>query len=190
MRDTHVCRQQLRAATACEHERVDALFPGGLVDATAYRCYLQGMHRLCDDVAKGWLRIARAPEEPLHRVSLLQADLARLALDALPAAAPLALDGELELAGAEYVIQGSRMGARLLSRQARRLGRDGPDNGAAFLTWHSRPEGQATWEALLERIARLVRTNADEDRLMAAAVRTFSAAAFAFEHARQRVVAQ
>lgn len=184
--EADIRRQHLRTATASAHAHLDGLFPDGLADAATYGGYVRGMHRLCADIQAGWhaLPPGTAVDEAVdRRVCLLETDLARLGLPVLPPGPALALSGPLELAGAEYVVQGSRMGAKLLVRQARLLGYGEPGSGADFLHWHVRPEGLAEWNALLERIAVLVRNAKDEDTLMAAAIRTFTAAAFAFERA-------
>lgn len=178
-------RQQLRAATQAEHAQLDALFPDGLTDADSYRRYLQGMHRLCADIGSRWKQVpvSALRDDVRQRVRLLEADLAHLGHAPLPPGPPLQLHGELELAGAEYVMQGSRHGALLLIRQVQALGH-GPDTGAAFLHWLTRPQGKQAWEALLEDIAHKLQGDADESSLMAAAIRTFAAASFAFERAR------
>lgn len=193
MPEARLRRQQLRRATAAAHQRVDAVFPDGLVDAGAYRCYLQGMHRLCADILAAGSALPADPQfddERRQRVALLQADLDRLGHAALPPGPPLPLSSPLEQAAAEYVIGGSRLGARLLLRQARLLGHASADTGAAFLHWHVRAEAEAGWQALLQRIAQTVRSAEDESQLLAAAIRTFSAATFAFERARHGSPAQ
>ena len=189
MTEVRFRRQQLRSATAAEHARVDALFPGGFVDAASYHCYLLGMHRLCADVLGAWQRLPQVPAfgvDAGRRVELLMADLEHAAQPPLPPGPPLALDSELDMVGAEYVIQGSRHGAMLLIRQAATLGH-GAGDGAAFLHWLTGRELATTWQALLAEIPGRVGSHGDESRLMAAAIRTFNAAAFAFERARHQV---
>ncbi|WP_187471090.1 biliverdin-producing heme oxygenase [Luteimonas viscosa] len=154
--DQGTARMRLREATADLHARVDALFPRGLDSVATYRRYVLGMHRFATD-----FEIAVAAR-PRHSEWLAR-DLSSLAL------APLAAEGVRGPASGAatrlgwcYVMAGSGMGARVLLRDARRLGFD-RGRGAGFLARHAVAED---WSALQARLSAL---DADDAPRMAQA---------------------
>lgn len=186
--DAQRARQQLRAGTAQQHALLDAHFPDGLADAAAYRCYLAGMHRICTAVENAWIGHgddASARTNAAARTTRLREDMACVGVGALHAgSSPLALHGEAELAGAEYVIQGSRYGARQLLRQVQAQGWTA-QRGASFLHAHAAADGEPRWNALLARIGEYSTPGGQlAAEVMDAAARTFAAAASAFGCAR------
>ena len=116
-------RQLLRAATADLHAEVDARFSGNFSrDTTAYTDFLSALagalvpleHALEES---GVERIL--PDWPeRRRAALVFADLETLAVEPpLPADAP-AVAGEAQQFGVAYVLEGSRLGGKLLLRRA------------------------------------------------------------------------
>lgn len=149
-------RVRLRRATAGLHGRVDAMFPDGLDSLHAYRRYVLGMHRFAADY-----EIATAT--PARSSCWLAHDLVALSQPPLPAlGVRLPLAEQAERLGWDYVMAGSSLGARVLLREAGRLGFDA-DHGAAFLARHA---GGADWAAVQARLAGL---DVDDSRCMALA---------------------
>lgn len=153
-----MARMRLREATADLHAQVDALFPRGLDSVATYRRYVLGMHRFATDFE---IAVAARPRQS----AWLAGDLASLAL------APLAAEGvrgpELAAAtrlGWNYVMAGSGMGARVLLRDAQRLGFD-RRRGARFLARHATAQD---WSSLQARLSAL---DADDAPRMAQAER-------------------
>ncbi|MET0246182.1 MAG: biliverdin-producing heme oxygenase [Sphingomonas sp.] len=140
----------LRDATASSHERVDAAFSSyDLGDAAGYAAFLQahaeaflpieaaldaaGVERLIDD----W---------PARRRSgAIRQDLAQLG-EAVPntsSPTPMAIAGDGQIAGALYVLEGSRLGGRFLARRV-------PDGfPRAYLDADQAP---GNWRKLLDRL--------------------------------------
>jgi heme oxygenase len=106
--------QMLRAATAADHDRVDARFGGFVLDDEAdYRRFLVAHARALPAV-----EIALAADFGLpawrRRTDLLASDLAGMG-QAMPVPLAFAADGAARW-GALYVIEGSRLGGQLLAR--------------------------------------------------------------------------
>lgn len=170
----------LRAATRGAHDRVDALFSGfDLARAGDYRRFLaaQAVAFLPAEAAldaagagelfPGWNDARRAP--------LLTADLAELGLAAPVGAAP-AVGSPAAIAGAVYVLEGSRLGGALL---ARRVAAGLPRR---FLS-ASQPAG--AWRAFLARLEQLLTTDVERREAVASAngmFNLFAAAAIAPAH--------
>ena len=112
----------LRAATADLHAAVDARFSGSFEGAATYAAFLAAL-------ASALVPLERAleasgigqtlPDWPRRRrTEVLLADLAILGA-ALPALAqPPDVKGEARQFGVAYVLEGSRLGGKLLLRQA------------------------------------------------------------------------
>lgn len=174
--------QQLREVTAQAHAQVDALFASGLSSATDVRRYLLGMHRLCADVLRAWQRVdaKRVPAAALQRCQWLEQDLNAAGLTPLPDTAQLALTDQHALLGAEYVIEGSHYGARLLLKQAQAAGT--PEACLHFLRAHGNSSGNAQgWPGVLQQLADISDANALH-RVQTGALLVFAAAASAFAH--------
>lgn len=133
-------RAFLRDGTRAEHDRVDALF--ARLDLSArddYVRFLVAQWRALQPVEQVLEREGIGALVPGWdaRAAALQADLH--ALDAQPhepLPAP-SLDGTPALLGAWYVLEGSRLGGRLLARQV------GPDFPRAFLSAGGRGWGKS-----------------------------------------------
>ena len=120
MRDPRSARSVLRAATAAEHERVDQAF--GRFDLShpeGYRAFLRAQ-------AQPLLSVEAAidafdprgvlPDWPeRRRGASLAADLAELGLP-VPAPEPFRIATQGAALGAIYVLEGSRLGGAMLSR--------------------------------------------------------------------------
>ena len=120
---------QVREATRASHEAVDALLPVGLRDFNDYRRYLGALLPLVE-----WLRRGHRHDWPRHlagwddrqRLDTLRADCQAMGLQPTPAAAPVPAAWPSWL-GACYVIEGSALGARLLSRDVTALAERHPE---------------------------------------------------------------
>ena len=145
-------RRTVRGRTRAAHDRVDAAFSrfdlriredyaaflaanAAVVPAVEAALAAGGVHALVDD----WPDRLRTPA--------LMFDLQKLGIDPPPALPAPALRSEAEVLGALYVVEGSRLGARLLLGRAR----SSPDpmlRGATAYLAHG--EGHRFWPALLQ----------------------------------------
>ncbi|MBE7217935.1 MAG: biliverdin-producing heme oxygenase [Caulobacteraceae bacterium] len=119
-------RWTLRAATAAEHERLDAAFARfDLADAAHYRAFLQAHRRALPalEAAVAVSGAAWAGWSP--RAEPLEADLRALGAEPETAEAPVPPLTPAQAWGVQYVLEGSRLGGRLL---AQRLAPDAPRN--------------------------------------------------------------
>jgi heme oxygenase len=158
-------RQQLRDHTASAHARLDQAFAGGFPDESSYRGYLRGMAVWLRDAAQ----VLGASHWLLARVRpALAADLGE-AMPADAAAAPPALPRRL---GWEYVLSGATLGARVLQRDASRLGHDA-GSGGAFL--HAYCDSGA-WPRFLGELERMPLDPPDRGAACAGATEAFRAA--------------
>lgn len=117
---------QVRQATRATHEALDALLPLGLRNLHDYRRYLGAMLPLAE-----WLAHGPNGNRPAHlaawddpgRLACLRADCAALGVRPEPCGKPPPA-GWAHWLGGCYVIEGSALGARLLSRHAAELARE------------------------------------------------------------------
>jgi len=193
LNETH---KALRAGTAAAHERVDAAFAGfDLRDRDSYAAFLRAhaevvlpLEEALDDA--GAERIA--PDWPERkRGALLREDLAflRKAVRPEPVEGRLATSDEVDgeppfdrlranggiaaLAGALYVLEGSRLGGRFLARQV-------PQTfPRAYLDANQPPE---KWRNLLDRFDSILYQPAELQSALAAAHTVFAA----FERSARR----
>ncbi|MDV3455437.1 biliverdin-producing heme oxygenase [Sphingomonas sp. HF-S4] len=166
----------LREGTAAAHDRVDAAFAGfDLTDRDGYRRFLTAHAEVV------WALEAALPGERLtpdweerKRGALLREDLAFLRGPGQEPAAVVFDESwdDAAIAGALYVLEGSRLGGRFLAR--------GLPTGfpRAYLDSNQPP---ALWRSLLDRIDAILTPDRLEPAL-AAAHRIF----LAFEHAAAR----
>jgi heme oxygenase len=162
-------RAALRAATAAEHDRVDAVF--GRLDLARredYRLFLLAQ-------AAAFLPVERALEDAgaqgvVHdwserrRAHLLVQDLGALGVP-LPAPEPAPVfAGTAETLGAVYVLEGSRLGGAMLRRG---VAADAPQ---AFL---AAPQHKGSWRKLLELLDDRLYETAAIETAVGAARKTF-----------------
>lgn len=146
---------ELRTATARQHQDLDAALAGGLHDRDGYIRYLLGMLSLVELLAPAPAAVdARAAWSEWHdprRQALLRQDLRELGL--LPLAQGLAPLPASSWMGANYVLEGSALGARVLLRAAERLRLRCPGLPLAFLQHHARPGDR--WPRFLDELQTL-----------------------------------
>ena len=144
MRDAH---RLLRDATREPHERLDALFGGfDLTDQDGYGRFIgaQASAMIAIEAALDAAGAASVIDDwtERRRGDALRRDAAALGVEPVPLAPP-SLSGQAEIAGALYVVEGSRHGARFLRRQV-------PDAlPTAFLDSEQAP---GSWAKLLDRV--------------------------------------
>lgn len=175
-------RHLLRDRTSSAHAALDETV-GELASLAHYRRYLRGLHafrlpaeRLVSDglaadsgagLASGW--------QPTAIAGMMLSDMADLGVSPVAPirlAPPAGLSG---LVGLVYVLEGSALGARLLRRQAERLGL-GPDHGARHLA--AQAESLDAWRGFLAALDSL--PDFDETAAIAGAEAAFAAALAAF----------
>lgn len=185
-------RHVLRAETAPAHARLDAFFGAGLRHQHDYHAYLLGLHALTRDAAAA---LAVAPLSrawrswgQLERVDWLARDLDTLCLAPLPPPPEpeLVLDGDAAAAGLLYVLEGSTLGARLLVRDALRLGH-ARDRGAVFLHGHAGDGAITRWRAFVAALDGGGFVGDAERAMLASAAATFRRAEAEFRRARLHV---
>jgi heme oxygenase len=177
VRLTGSVRRWLRAETRGEHDAVDAVYGAlDLADATDFRRFLQAHARalLPLETALDEAGAARVlPDWPDRRRSAaLLADLRALGETApRPEPAP-ALNGEAAVWGAAYVLEGSRLGGRVLSRTAAASADPRVRAADRYLT-HG--QGGALWPVFLARLDASPAVRAQPEAALAAARLAFRA---------------
>ncbi len=172
-------RDRLRAATQHQHERVDALFGRlNLADEADYRLFLTA-HAAALLPMEEWLdRHAAAVVDDWpgrSRGAALRADLAAMDMP-LPAGELFAPEvSPSSIGGILYVLEGSKMGGRLLARQVR------DDLPKQYLAAGG---NGAAWKMLVSRLDDIVLTGED----LSAATRSASLAFDRFTTAGMRAV--
>ena len=147
-------RFRLKEATGTVHDRVDAAFGRyNLADAKAYGCFLSAQAAILvplEDAltAAGASRLIEQWDDHRRTPSLL-ADLASLGLPMPTPIAPVPIGDDWELAGALYVLEGSRFGGAVLHR---RVGTSFP---AAFLL---APQAPGRWTKFAMSLDQLLDT--------------------------------
>lgn len=173
-------RAALRAGTAAEHVRVDALFGAfDLSDPDDYRRFLGAQAAAFLPIEAAIDAAGASPRlgdwrERRRSASLLH-DLAALGLAVPAPVTPPRLDGEAAALGAIYVLEGSRLGGALLRRA---VPREFPQ---AFL---NAPQPPGAWRKLLETLDDCLYETASVEAAVGAARRTFQC----FEAGGQRVL--
>jgi heme oxygenase len=169
-------RFRLRAATAAAHQRLDGIVQAGafLASRNRYCEYLQATLR-ARRVVEAHQATVLFPAWPSRKLSdALQADLRDLGrpIDIKDCAEAPAYDvgGTGGVVGALYVLEGSALGARILSAQAADLGL-GPAFGARHMFLQT--ANPTAWRAFLEILEALPFEPEDEALCLAGAERTF-----------------
>ena len=117
----HQSRFRLRAATQADHDEVDAAFGAvDLADAAQYRTFLQAQAAAfipVEQAIDAADTLAVVPDWPeRRRADLLRQDLSELGAAPGEYLDPPALASPSAVLGAIYVLEGSRLGGRLLAR--------------------------------------------------------------------------
>lgn len=146
-------RHRLKAYTGAAHERLDAVVGShDLADRAVYRRFLLGHAAVVGPAERaleqagvaGWL-----PDWPSRRRGAsLRQDLAALGVTA-DADGPFPLGGEAEVFGALYVLEGSRLGGRVLSQRA---GSSADPAVRGALRYLTHGLGERLWPTFLERL--------------------------------------
>ena len=159
----------LRAATRAAHDRVDALF--GDYDLGRRDDYCRFLTAQAAAFLPAEAAIDRAGGDELfpgwaetRRAGLLRADLEGLGLETPTAIPAPDLHSAAAVAGAAYVLEGSRLGGAMLARS---VAAGAPRQ---FLTAPQRP-GQ--WRDFLARLDKLLPSDADRREAVDSAARTF-----------------
>jgi heme oxygenase len=121
MQGKDTVRSAIRSATAGHHERVDRVFSGAdLTDRNAYGRFLSAQaeaHVATEEALTLAGAASILPDWPQRqRASLLRADLAALGLPQPAADAAIEFAGPSAVLGGIYVLEGSRLGGRVLRR--------------------------------------------------------------------------
>ena len=171
----------MRAATADAHHALDRRFADGLPDRQSYTVYVLGMQRLLaafeSAAAAGAAPFELAPWHGTVRAPLLDADLDALGASPL-APATVHLDDAGEWFGAQYVVEGSALGARTLLDSLQAAGAARPAE-TAFLQRHTRPD--PGWREFLARLE--TRPHTEVPAMIAGALRMFALAEDSFARA-------
>lgn len=173
--------EALRAGTAADHERLDALFGRFRLDdpadyrafLTAHAMALPAIEQALDAAGFG-ARLADWSER--HRANALAADLAALGEPMPPPLATPALDTPAAQWGAAYVVEGSRLGGAMLARSV------AAGLHAAYL---GTPQAPGAWRGFLKALDENVRGSDEIAQATDAARATFAL----FERAGQTLCA-
>lgn len=156
--------QQLRAATAADHDAVDAAFgETDFADPAAYGRFLTAHALALPAVEKVLEGIAGLPQRR-PRAGLIESDLRALGLDVPPPLAMPAPDSEAAAFGMVYVIEGSRLGGGMLAKRV------GPDLPIAYLSATHLP---GEWRGFLSALEEKAEGEGWIERMVAAARATF-----------------
>lgn len=175
MLDDTSLRSALRTFTSTLHQDLDAAI-GPLDTVERYRAYLAGTWRF-RSVAEGAVGDCRFWE--VDRLTpLLELDLEEMSEGGQrrqPPGTPDLPDNVSAYLGALYVLEGSSVGARMLCRDAAKLGY-GPSFGARHL--HRQCEDRTRWPRFLEVLEQM--PDVDREAALASAERTFRLAHAAY----------
>lgn len=172
-------RAALRAATASEHERVDAAFSRfNLSETAGYRAFLLAQ-------AEGFLPVEAALDgagaetiltdwPARRRGDLLRADLAALTVTLPePFSVPSFISGKASMLGAIYVLEGSRLGGAVLKRTV---------PGHFPRRFLEARQAAGSWRTLLQTLDEFLIRPGDLDVAIAAAKEVFARFAEAARH--------
>lgn len=179
--DPSSLRARLRRETAASHGALDGLF-AGLEEEQDPRLYHRFVrmnhagHRAIEPwLARSPLRTALPDWAGRSRLAALEEDMARMDLDAidLPPAGWIGSPDFSEALGAAYVLEGSRLGARVIRRRfaARGIQQIWPGVSLAYLDRSAADEGA---KAFMAELAAIELSEADASRCVAAALAAFA----------------
>ncbi len=173
----HPILDLLRAETREEHERIEGVVPllRGDLTLAEYRSYLLrllGFHEPLERSLRPW----EPPGSELvqQKVQWLADDLRHLGGGAVPLCQHLpALSSAARAWGCLYVIQGSTLGGRILSRHVRGTLGIEPGNGGSFL-WAHGEETALVWKRFTAALAAFAAQGEDSAEVLAGARDTFT----------------
>jgi heme oxygenase len=147
-------RETLRNATADAHAALDAaIMPLFSAGERGYAEFLLGSAIAVFPLERELERagvIGQIPDWPERsRSAALQGDLDDFAISQVPTITPPAISGEAFLFGIVYVLEGSRLGAQWLAREAAKHASGRVRNSARYLNHGS---GRRLWPGFLERL--------------------------------------
>ncbi|WP_422010645.1 biliverdin-producing heme oxygenase [Reyranella sp.] len=175
----------LRAATAALHDEVDARFSGPFeTDKSAYAAFLVALARavrpLEAALEEGGVERILPDWAERRRSQALERDLEILAVP-VPAAIPVGVTrDEARVYGRLYVLEGSRLGGRVLVKRA--LANADPKVRAAT-NYLRHGVGADYWRGFLERLERSAAVAASPERTMLGAREAFGLFREQTEHA-------
>ena len=177
-------RMRLRAATDAYHRRVDGeLSAFDLTQVADYGRFLlvhaMALPPLEDAMTRSGLRIARPHTAPGLRSSALRADLEGLGL-APPDPVTILPVTAAEGWGVAYVLEGSRLGGRILARRVAASGRAAITANMRFLN----DRGTIAWPAFVARMEAGLGSAGDLDGAIRGARMAFEAFEEALAHVR------
>lgn len=177
-------RQRLRQATAEIHLRVEEASTRYLSTTTS-KGYLSWLERMFGVIApleerllSSGISCGSLQLEELLRAHLLERDLSTLGRTSaevaeIPRACDLpSIEDEAEAFGCLYVLEGSKLGGRVLLRDLRRIGITG-HRGGVFLACGDERAG-VMWKLFLEALS-AAEPRLDRERIVDSAVATFEA---------------
>lgn len=170
-------RAVLRSETAAIHRQLDQLVDERqwFDDRAGYGRWLSGMCAFHDGIERALSRYAPATSDRSARCERLALDLADIGFDIAPprpAARPEIRDG-VDALGVRYVVEGARLGARVLLRRAAQLGCN-ESFGARYLS--AEAASLEDWHAILAALDGVTLDEASISRAVAASTRTFALA--------------
>lgn len=173
---------RLKLETAREHAAIEAATGVMKPDLTLdeYREYLEktwGFYAPAEEILRrlGVWQVLGVPAEERMKLLILERDLAILgqgqpAHDVVVCAAPPRLAGVAEGIGCAYVLEGSTLGGRVISRHIRE--RFGEESARGFLECYGAKTGE-NWHAFRAAVLRFAHSPDAENRIIAGAKETF-----------------
>ncbi|MGN6374638.1 MAG: biliverdin-producing heme oxygenase [Sphingomonas sp.] len=159
----------LRDGTRDAHDRLDALFarfdlssPAGYADFLA--AHAEALLPIEAALDASPVALVTPDWPARRRGGLIAADLAALGRSVPPVAPQPPIADPVAIAGTLYVIEGSRLGGKVLARQV------GPDFPLAYLDAPQEPGG---WRALLTSIDSMLHDGEETARAVGAAIAIF-----------------
>ncbi len=172
-----MARVVLRDGCADLHAEVDDLFGwAGFESLDRYLGYLRCMKE-CHAAVAAAVRpfLNHCFLEGLERdIARLDSDLRDLGgcADGGPASGAIGIESRAQAMGALYVMEGSRLGARLLSRRVSQMLGMSADRGACFLFGDGKA-GALRWRQFVSQLDEAIVTKSELDAALAGTRRTF-----------------
>ena len=169
-------RSLLRDRTRAAHERVDRVFSRH--DLWSAKGYVAFLRQHASVVLPMERMLDRAPSDHLiddwpsrRRSTALRSDLTRLSEPVPPFWRELKMADPAELLGAMYVLEGSRLGARVLLTRVEAAGNPATREATAFLRHGT---GAPFWPSFINHLEASPYADAKADRIVAGALTVFA----------------